>query len=179
MLEGVVGSVPVLLITGPVGVGKSSVLSGASWLLREAHIPHAAVNLSAIGEAWPAPGDDLWNERLIHRNLACMWANFRDAGAERLLLERVLEARSLLRHIEAAVPGAQITVVRLRASREIVEARIRHREQGRDPSWYLGATAYLVETMEHSDVADHVIETANRPVGDVAADVLRTVGWLP
>jgi hypothetical protein len=172
-------SVPILLITGPVGIGKSSVLFEAARLLREARIPHAAVDLAQIGEAWPPPADDRWNERLAHRNLACMWSNFREAGAERLLLERVLEARSLLRHVAAAVPGAQITVVRLRAPKEIVEARIRHREQGRDPSWYLEAAAYLVETMERSDIADHVIETANRPVSEVAQDILRMVGWLP
>ena len=60
-----------------------------------------------------------------------------------------------------------------------MEARIRHREQGRDPSWYLGAAAYLVETMERSDIADYVIETANRPVSEVAQDILHMVGWLP
>jgi hypothetical protein len=171
-------SVPILLITGPVGIGKSSVLFEAARLLREARIPHAAVDLAQIGEAWPPPADDRWNERLAHRNLACMWSNFREAGAERLLLERVLEARSLLRHVAAAVPGAQITVVRLRAPKEIVQARIRHREQGRDPSWYLEAAAYLVETMERSDIADYVIETANRLASEVAQDILRTVGWL-
>jgi len=37
------------------------------------------------------------------------------AGAERLLFERVLEQRSQLRHVEAAIPGAQITVTPMRA----------------------------------------------------------------
>lgn len=172
-------SVPVLLITGPVGVGKSSALFEASRLLREASVPHAAVNLSQLAVAWPPPSDDPWNERLTHRNLACVWSNAHKAGAERLLLERVLEARSLLRHVEAAVPGAQITVVRLRAPKDIVEARIRHRELGRDPSWFLAAATYLVETMEQSEVADHVVDTANRTVAEIAADVLRAAGWLP
>jgi len=111
-------SVPILLITGPVRIGKSSVLFEAARLLREARVPHAAVDLAQIGAAWPPPADDRWNERIAHRNLACMWSNVREAGAERLLLERVLEARSLLRHVVAAVPGARITVVRLRAPRK-------------------------------------------------------------
>ncbi|TMF36495.1 MAG: hypothetical protein E6I27_13330 [Chloroflexi bacterium] len=46
------------------------------------------------------------------------------AGAERLLFERVLEQRSLLRHVEAAIPGAQITVVRLRAPLQVIEKRV-------------------------------------------------------
>jgi len=105
----------VLLLTGPVGVGKSTVAAAAAWLLREANVPHAAVDLARLAECWPVPADDPWHEQLLHRNLACVWANFQQAGAERLLLTRVLEARSLLRHVVAAVPGAQITVVRLRA----------------------------------------------------------------
>ena len=108
-------AVPVLLITGPVGVGKTTVLMEVAGLLKQCRLPHAAVDLDRIADAWPPPADDPWNEVLTHRNLACLWANFHAAGAERLVLASVLEARSLLRHVEAAVPGADITVVRLRA----------------------------------------------------------------
>jgi hypothetical protein len=172
-------TVPVLLLTGPVGVGKSTVLSEIAWLLTQASMPYAAVDLAVIGRAWPAPEDDRWNERLIHRNLACMWANFRDAGAERLVLARVLEAKSLLRHIEAAVPGAAITVVGLRASLPVLQARIRHREQGTDPTWYLEVAAYLVDAMERPGIADFVLDNESGPVADVAAQALRLAGWLP
>ena len=171
--------VPVLVLTGPVGVGKSTVLSEIARLLTQASVPHAVVDLAGIGRAWPAPEDDRWNERLIHRNLACMWANFRDAGAEHLVLARVLEARSLLRHVEAAVPGAAVTVVRLRASLPVLEARIRHREQGGDPTWYLEVAAYLVDAMEQPGIADHVLDNERGSVADVAAQALRLVGWLP
>ena len=169
----------VVLLTGPVGVGKSTVLAEIAWLLTQANMPYAAVDLAVIGRAWPAPEDDRWNERLIHRNLACMWANFRDSGAERLVLARVLEARSLLRHVEAAVPGAAITVVRLRASLPVLEARIRHREQGTDPTWYLEVAAYLVGAMEQPEIADYVLDTERGSAAEVAAQILRLVGWQP
>jgi hypothetical protein len=42
------------------------------------------------------------------------WDNFRQAGADRLILVRVLETRSLLRQVAKAMPGADITVIRLR-----------------------------------------------------------------
>ena len=105
-------SVPVLLITGPVGAGKTTVAAEAARLLREADIAHALVDLAWIEQCWPVPADDPWNERLTHRNLACLWANFCQAGAWRLIVVRVLEARSLLRHVAEAVPGTAITVVR-------------------------------------------------------------------
>lgn len=170
---------PVLLLTGPVGVGKSTVLSEITLLRTQASVPHAAIDLAVIGRAWPAPEDDRWNERLIQRNLACMWANFRDAGAERLVLARVLEARSLLRHVEAAVAGAAITVVRLRAPLPVLEAWIRHGEHGRDPTWYLEVAAYLVDAMEQPGIADYVLDNESGPAADVAERALRLVSWLP
>jgi Mrp family chromosome partitioning ATPase len=170
-------SVPVLLITGPVGVGKSTVAAEAARLLREANVPHALVDLAWIEQCWPVPTDDPWNERLTHRNLACMWANFRQAGADRLLLVRVLEARSLLRQVVEAVPGAEVTVVRLRAPLAVLQARIRSREAS-DPSWFLGAATHTAEVLERAGVEDHLVDNQDRPVAAVAEEVLRRVGWL-
>ncbi len=170
-------SVPVLLITGPVGVGKSTVAAEAARLLREANVPHALVDLAWIEQCWPVPADDPWNERLTHRNLACMWANVRQAGADRLLLVRVLEARSLLRHVVEAVPGAEVTVVRLRAPLAVLRARIRSREAS-NPSWFLGAATHTAKVLEQARVEDHLVDNEDRPVAAVAEEVLRRVGWL-
>ena len=170
--------VPVLLITGPVGVGKTTVGQEASRLLSDAHVAHALVDLARIGACWPPPHDDPWNERLAHRNLACMWANFRAAGARRLLVCRVLEARSLLRRIVEAVPGADITVIGLRAPLDILHARIRTREAGRDPAWYLNAATYLAYKLERSPFEDYCINNVDRPARDVAQEALRRAGWL-
>jgi aminoglycoside phosphotransferase len=89
--------VPVLVITGPVGVGKSTIANEAAWLLRQADVSHALVDLDRIEQCWPVPADDPWNERVSHRNLACMWANFRQAGADRLWAPE---------HLELGIEGA-------------------------------------------------------------------------
>jgi chloramphenicol 3-O-phosphotransferase len=170
-------SVPVLLITGPVGVGKSTVAAQAAHLLREANIPHALVDLAWIGESWPVPADDPWNERVTHRNLACIWANFREAGADRLILARVLEARSLLDRVVEAAPGAQVTVVRFRAPLAVLEQRIRSREAG-DPGWFLDAAAHTIVALERGRVEDHLVDCEDRSPVEVAQEVLRLVGWL-
>jgi hypothetical protein len=60
-----------------------------------------------------ATGRQVWNKQLVHRNLAAMWQQFRDARARRLVLCQVLEDRGMLRHVCAAVPSAEITVVHL------------------------------------------------------------------
>jgi chloramphenicol 3-O-phosphotransferase len=166
----------VLLLTGATASGKSTIAAEASRLLREARVPHAFVDLARIGSSWPVPEDDPWNERLVHRNLACIWTNFRAAGAQRLLLCRVLEARSLLRHVVEAVPGAEVTVIRLRAPLPVLQARIRAREAA-DPAWYLEAAAYLVDALERAPVEDFCVENVDRPAYEVAAEALRLAGW--
>lgn len=136
--------VPVLLISGAVGAGTTTIAGVIGELLREAGVPHAIVDLAVIGQCWPPPADDPWNERLIHRNLAIMWGQFRQAGAQRLVLSRVLEDRSLLRPGGEAVPGAEITVVHLRVTLPMLHARLRRREAA-DPAWYLDAATRRVD----------------------------------
>jgi DNA polymerase III delta prime subunit len=171
-------SVPVLVLSGPVGVGKSTVASEAARLLREAHISYALVDLPRIGEAWPPPADDPWNERLIHCNLASLWSNFRAAGATRLLVCRVLECRSLLRYIADAVPGASIVIVRLRAPLNLIHERLRARESPRSADWYIEVATYLFEKMEESRVEDYLVDNDGRLPHEVAEHVLRCAGWL-
>jgi DNA polymerase III delta prime subunit len=171
-------AVPVLLFTGPTGAGKTTVAMEASRLLGEAGMAHAMVDLAVIAECYPTPPADPWNERLVHENLACMWQNFRRAGASRLILSRVLEDRSLLRPIRAAVPGAKITVIMLQARLSALQERIRSREAGRDPRWYLDTGAYLADQQRGSGVSDHAVRNENRPAADAAWEALRLAGWL-
>src|SRR6266516_3641332 len=91
--------VPVLVLSGAVGSGKSTIGRSVARQLRQADISHALVDQEWIAYSWPVPADDPWNERVAAQNLACAWVNFRAAGAQRLVLCRVLEARSQLRHI--------------------------------------------------------------------------------
>jgi predicted kinase len=173
------GVIPVLLVTGPVGVGKTATVMEANRLLDEADVPHATIVLQEISRSWPAPAEDEWNERLAYRNLACVWSNFAAAGAERLLLERVLEQRSQLRHLEAAIPGAEVKIVRLRAPLATIERRVRAREPHAASDWHLGAARWLAPRMDEWAVQDHLVENGDRPLSDVATEVLRLVGWLP
>jgi gluconate kinase len=174
-----VPAVPVLVISGAVGAGKSTVAAEAASLLRAAAVAHALVDLAQIECCWPVPDDDPWNERLIHKNLASIWPNFAAAGAGRLILCRVLESMSLLGRIRAAVPGAEITVVRLRVPLDELHARIRRREAAGDPTWYLEAASYLVPVLERAGAEDYVVDNSGRSAVQTAAEVLRLAGWLP
>jgi chloramphenicol 3-O-phosphotransferase len=109
-------------------------------------------------------------------HLACVWSNFRSAGAERLIFCRVLEARSLLRYVTGAIPGAAATVVQLRVPLELIRQRLSSREP--QPDWYLDAASYLTSRLDASEVADFIVDNGERAPDDVAAEILGLVGWL-
>lgn len=70
-----------LLITGAVGVGKTTTMEAAAALLAERGLPGAMVDIDAIRRAWPAPEADRFHEGLQLANLQAMCRNFRAVGA--------------------------------------------------------------------------------------------------
>ena len=172
-------TVPVLLVTGPVGVGKSTVLGELTELLEAAGVSFAAVDLDALSWCYPsAPGDDRFRSGLTMRNLATVWANFKVAGARRLVIARVVEARAELERYRQAIPGAEIVVVRLRANTVTLQDRVSRRELGLGREWHTRRAAELADQMERERVEDILVETDDRSVNAIAGEVLRRAGWL-
>lgn len=168
--------VPLLILSGTVGAGKSSVGAAISGLLKAREVPHAFVDLDALAVSWPEHGR--FNEELALRNLASVWENFRSAGAQRLVIAYVVESRGDLRRYEEAVPGAEITVCRLVASQATREARLRKRETGSGLAWHLNRTAELEAILQQAAVEDFCVENDGRPLEAVALEVLQKAGWL-
>lgn len=128
-----------LLISGTVGSGKSTITAEINDLLAEREIPNAAVDLDALVWQWPSTSP--WNSDLMFENLAAMWPNYRGHGAERLVLGRVLEAPYELDRYRAVIPGAEITVCRLAAPQSLRERRLRQRmPPGPSLDWHLKRT---------------------------------------
>lgn len=172
-------AVPVLLVTGPVGVGKTTVAGELSALLDGAGIPHAVVDLDALRCCYPAPAHDPFNTALGLRNLAAVWAHHRAAGAGRLVLVDVIEANDDLPRYAAAIPGAAITVVRLSASPRTLVERVQRRERGAGREWHIRRSAALTTIMEQNQIGDIVVNTDAKPITAVAREVAMRTGWLP
>jgi chloramphenicol 3-O-phosphotransferase len=168
--------VPVLLVTGPIGVGKTVVLHEADALLIEAGVRHATVELEEIARCWP---DAIEGSRkaFVYRNLAALWPSFVAVGATRLLVSDLVEQRSDLRLVSEAIPGAAVTVVRLHASLSTLEQRIRRREPA-SPDGDLADARWWARHFDEMRVEDHLVETEERPVDEIAREVLRRAGWL-
>src|SRR5438309_10699825 len=167
--------IPVAVVTGPVGVGKSTVLKEADVLLVSAGVAHATIELEDVARFWgPSPGEGSTGPDVVYRNLASLWANYSAAGADRLLLSSLMERRSDLDPVRAAIPNASITVVQLYAPLSVIEERVRARET--IPEQELGAARWWVARLEGSSFADHLVDNSDRPPRDVAAEVLHVLG---
>lgn len=172
--------VPVLLITGPVGVGKTSVFAEIEDLLQNAGMRFAAVELDALSYCHPRQrGDDRFRTKLTFRNLAAVWQNFQAAGAERLVLSCVVESRRELARYRRAVPGADIVVVRLTARDVTLRSRVRRREIGLGREWHERRATELARIMERARVEDLVVDTDRRTVHAIAREILDRTGWMP
>jgi adenylylsulfate kinase-like enzyme len=167
--------VKALLVTGPVGVGKTTVAEAVGGRLTEAEVPHAVIDLDWLRYSWPSPADDPFHLALELRNLSAVARNYAEAGAQRLVLAGVVESRAD-RERYAEVLGAKLTVCRLKADLSVIRQRLvsRHRD-GEDLQWHLNRAAELEQIYASAWVEDFVV-AAGRPVAEVAQDVISW--WL-
>ena len=171
------GKVPVLILSGSMGSGKSTVLSEASDLLAEAGVAHAAIDLDWLSIMHPLQG--VYGEELMFRNLAAIWPIYTAAGAERLLVARVVEDRSELQRYREAVPGAEPIVCQLTASIEIMRQRLHLREPGMFQEGALARSEALATILEHGHAEDFRVDNdGDRPIIEVSNEVLSRAGWL-
>lgn len=167
-----------LLITGTVGVGKTTMAEAAARLLAARAVPHAVIDLDQIRLLWPSPDADRFNLAIELRNLASVAANYREAGARRLVLAGVIERRSDLAEYGHAC-GGSVFVVRLRGETSTIEQRLRmrHSDSPGELAWHLARRAELDSILDVAQVSDADVAIADRMPADVAAEVLQLAGW--
>lgn len=167
----------VLVITGPVGVGKSAVASALSDLLEEADVAHALVDMDWLRWCYPRPATDPFHTALGYKNLAAVWNNYRAAGASRLIIVDIVEARSGVDYCRASIPDSEVKVVRLNATLSTIRRRLEGRETGSSLDWHRNRAAELLDLMHARAVEDFLIETEGKTIEEVARDVLARVDW--
>lgn len=171
-------SIPLLLITGPAGVGKTTIAFEVCVQLAAAGVAHAMIDLDETERLWPPPADDPHRERLNEANLRAMWANFAAAGASRLIVTAVMP--DLTVHpalILRALPDADLTLVRLLASHADLESRLVTREIGSGLARQAPRSHAQLDVMQREYRGDAtMIDTAGRTVPDIAAEVIAVSG---
>jgi adenylylsulfate kinase len=165
-----------IVVTGPVGAGKSTTAAAVSDLLGETAITHAMIDMDHLRWIHPSPPGDLFAARLGYRNLAAIWPNLREAGVTCVILADVVESREQFREYEAAMPGAVVTVVRLDVPMAEIAQRLHARETDRTIAWYLHRAPELQAIMERESVGDIIIDVGSRPLADIAREIIVRTG---
>jgi hypothetical protein len=164
-----------LVISGSMGSGKTSVLGEASDLLTANDIVHAAIDLDAIGAAYlPAAPSG----HLRYRNLAAICRNYAAEGVTRFLLAGAIEDAQELDRICLAAEAATPIVVRLTAALETMQQRVRARETGMLQSRYVERVAVLEAILDGAHLESMTITNEGRSIADVARDLLVHAKWL-
>jgi hypothetical protein len=165
-----------LIISGTMGAGKTSVLGEASDILARLGIAHAAIDLDALGLAHiPSLGG---HDGVTYRNLKSVCENYNSLGVKRLLLARAIEHRSELELCRAAVAATDTLVCRLTASIEAMEQRVKMRESGVSQREYVARVAKLNVILDRARLEDFTISNENRSVSEVAHETLLKAGWI-
>jgi dephospho-CoA kinase len=164
----------VIIITGSMGAGKTTVLAEASDLLGKHGVAHAAIDLDTLGVSH-LPG--MSSADLAYANLRSVWANYAAAGATRVLVAAAVESRVELNHITEAVPHAEINVCRLRAPLETMKERVRIREPGMHREKFVARVADLERLLDAAALEDFTLLNSGS-VTDVAREMLVKSGWL-
>jgi broad-specificity NMP kinase len=164
---------PVLVVTGPCGVGKTTAMFTCSELLQSQGVPHACVDMDALRNCYPSPPGDRFHSALGLRNLSAVWVNYAAAGARRLILADVVESPAGRAQYAAAVPGATVTIARLRAPLSTIADRLRGRESGDSLRWHVNRAGELTEIMDREAVGDFLVDTDARSREAIALEILR------
>jgi gluconate kinase len=168
--------IEVLVIAGPAAVGKTAVANEVSTQLREADIAHAVIDTDALDDVYPVP-DEQW--RLTERNLAAVWQSFRELGTSRMILTGVnMHRESELSWIRRASGLDRLVLVRLSASERTLGQRVGRREIGSAHDDQLARTPLQANELTEEAVPEGpVIETDDRTVPDIAAEIVALLGW--
>jgi predicted kinase len=163
-----------LVLTGSMGAGKSTILAEISDLLAARDIVHAAIDADTLSVAHPPRG----TMRIMDTNLAAVIANYAAAGIDRFIVAEALETRASLNGLIQIAGASDAITCRLRAPVRLMRDRVRTREQGILTDAYVARVEVLERLLDHASVEDFSVSTDGRTVTDVAFQVLQRAGWV-
>lgn len=168
--------VPTLVVSGPIGAGKTTSAGEVADRLVARQVAHALIEIDGLAQVWPAPKDDRFQVRLAAANLAAVWSNAVRAGARNLVLTMTVETDADLAAVHEAVPELDLTVVRLMATPRTLLDRVGAREPGAARAWHRRRALELHASMVTAP-ADVVLDTTDLTVDEVADRLVDLVAW--
>ena len=168
----------VILLSGSVGVGKTTVLLEMGDVLEAGDCPYALLDLDWLAWVRPSGDIDVSVRQVLVDNLAHVCRTFRQAGVRRLVMARAVETPDDVDLIRAAlgVP-AVLTVVCLTARPDVVAERLHGRDTGERLAEHLGQMDHFAGARDGLGIDEIVVATDDIDATSVAQEVLARTGW--
>ncbi|NKB55369.1 MAG: hypothetical protein GKS00_03440 [Alphaproteobacteria bacterium] len=166
-----------LIISGPIGVGKTTIGDEIGVLLTKKKIANTFIDLDALTQSFPRPPDDPYGDRLACLNLGDVWANCKATGSRNLFVSRVVEDRGALERITSVVPECASTLCQMNANAETLLKRVQKREVGSLLDWHEKRTLELAESLEKNGPFDFKVTTDARFPIEIASEIVDRVEW--
>jgi adenylylsulfate kinase-like enzyme len=164
-----------VFVTGPYGAGKTSVIEELAEIFEERGTRYAAIDLDWL--AWFDPGspEHAAAEPTMLKNLDAVAENFHATGVRTFALAGTVNHSSEIERIQEALAMPMATV-RLEVPLEIIERRLSTSvTSGRQVDLTMARDWFARGTAEH--IGDFVLNNHDRPVRDVAFEILDTLAW--
>jgi hypothetical protein len=167
----------VLLLSGPGGVGKSTLGWEVATQLRRLGIAHVLLDSDELDRAWPLTAAE--QDQLNRANLTAFWANAAALGHSRLIFVGVfLNTAAALDWVADCIPGASITRVVLDTSDVELERRVRAREIGSEADEQWERTLAQARRFRGGNAGSaEILDTTRRAVPGLARQVIERLGW--
>lgn len=162
----------ILIITGPVGAGKTSAAETVFDLLSAEKIPCTVIDFDWLTAAYPAPADDRFNFRLGINNLSSIIPNYISLGINLFIIPTVVESREEIETFKELIKGSDIFVIRLTASPATLHKRLDKREIGNLLDWHKKRAIELIEVFESKHLENMVLDTENKSIESIAKEIM-------
>lgn len=169
---------PIAIVSGPVGVGKTSVGGEISNILEHRSVPHTFVDFDQLRYTFPRPTDDPWNNVLALENLKSIWSNCVKAGSLNLVISYVVEEESFITELTKQISPSVPIIFQLSADIGTLHSRIQCRENGSELEWHKNRATELLDSLSHqSTPCNHRIKTDRKQVTEIAGEIVDLVRW--